>query len=327
MPITLSVHTEDWLASAPFRISNAVFTSFPGIVVEIADGTHVGRGEGLGVDYLGETPATMTAQVEVVAERIVAGAGREALLELLPPGGARNAVDCALWDLEAKRAGRRVWELAGVPLREIVTVYTIGLEDTPEAMAAKAAAAIQRPRLKVKLNDDRPVERIEAIRKARPDAALVADANQGWTFELLLEVAPRLEDLGVQMLEQPLPRGQDQALEGYRPSLPLCADESCVHGGELAQAARRYQMINIKLDKAGGLTHGLEIAREARRRGLGLMVGCMGGTSLAMAPSFVAGLACDFHDLDGPLLLRNDRPHGIVYSGGVVTPPSALLWG
>lgn len=327
MPTTLSVHTEDWLASTPFRISNAVYTSFPGIVVEIADGAHVGRGEGLGVDYLGETPATMTAQVERVAGRIVAGAGREALLELLPPGGARNAVDCALWDLEAKRAGRRVWELVGVPLREIVTVYTIGLEDTPEAMAAKAAAAIQRPRLKVKLNDDRPVERIEAIRKARPDATIVIDANQGWKFELLLEVAPRLEDLGVQMLEQPLPRGQDQALEGYRPPLPLCADESCVHGGELAQAARRYQMINIKLDKSGGLTHGLEIAREARRRGLGLMVGCMGGTSLAMAPSFVAGLACDFHDLDGPLLLRNDRPHGIVYSGGVVSPPSALLWG
>jgi len=327
MPITVSVHTEDWLLKAPFRISNAVFTSFPGIVVEIADGTHVGRGEGLGVDYLGETPGTMTAQVEEVAERIVAGSGRAALLELLPPGGARNAVDCALWDLEAKRAGRRVWELAGVPLREIVTVYTIGLEDTPAAMAAKAVAAIQRPRLKVKLNDDRPVERIEAIRKARPDAALVVDANQGWSFELLQEVAPRLEDLGVQMLEQPLPRGQDQALEGYRAPLPLCADESCVHGGELAQAARRYQMINIKLDKSGGLTHGLEIAREARRRGLGLMVGCMGGTSLAMAPSFVAGLACDFHDLDGPLLLRNDRSHGIVYSGGVVTPPSALLWG
>lgn len=327
MPITLSVHTEDWLASAPFRIANAVFTSFPGIVVEIADGTHVGRGEGLGVDYLGETTATMTAQVEGVAERIVAGAGREALLDLLPPGGAHNAVDCALWDLEAKRAGRRVWEIVGVPLKEIVTVYTIGLEDTPDAMAAKAAAAIQRPRLKVKLNDDRPVERIEAIRKARPDATIVIDANQGWTFELLVEVAPRLADLGVQMLEQPLPRGQDQALEGYRPPLPLCADESCVHGGELAQAARRYQMINIKLDKSGGLTHGLEIAREARRRGLGLMVGCMGGTSLAMAPSFVAGLACDFHDLDGPLLLRNDRSHGIVYSGGVVTPPSALLWG
>jgi L-alanine-DL-glutamate epimerase-like enolase superfamily enzyme len=327
MPITVSVHGEDWLARTPFRIASAVYTSFPGIVVEISDGLLVGRGEGLGVDYLGETPATMTVQVEEAADQIAAGAGRDALLELLPPGGARNAVDCALWDLEAKRAGRRVWELAGLSLKEIVTVFTIGLEASPKAMADKAAAAIAHPRLKIKLDADRPVERIEAIRRVRPDADLVADANQGWSFELLREAAPRLELLGVRMLEQPLPRGHDQELEGFRSPLPLCGDESCLHGGELAEAARRYQMINIKLDKAGGLTHGLEIAREARRCGLGLMVGCMGGTSLAMAPAFVAGLACDFHDLDGPLLLRNDRPHGIVYAGGVVTPPSPLLWG
>jgi L-alanine-DL-glutamate epimerase-like enolase superfamily enzyme len=327
MAISLSVHTEDWKAAMPFRISNATWNSFPGIVVELADGEHVGRGEGLGVYYFDETPATMTAQVRDIAERIEAGADRADLLDLLPPGGARNAVDCALWDLEARRAGRRVWELAEVPLKEIVTVFTIGLEDEPEAMAAKAAAASRHPRLKVKLNDNRPVERIEAIRRARPDATLVIDANQGWDFELLTEVAPRLKELGVPMIEQPLPRGQDEVLEDYRPPLPLCADESCVHGGELEQAARRYQMINIKLDKSGGLTHGLEIAREAQRRGLGLMVGSMGGTSLAMAPSFVVGLMCGFHDLDGPLLLVNDRPHGLKFSNGVVTPPSKLLWG
>jgi L-alanine-DL-glutamate epimerase-like enolase superfamily enzyme len=327
MTIRLSVHTEDWAAIAPFRISNATWTSFPGIVVELTDGEHVGRGEGLGVYYFQETPETMTAQVREVAERIEAGADRNALLDLLPPGGARNAIDCALWDLEAKRVGKRVWELAGIGLKEIITVYTIGLEDEPEAMAAKAAAAAHHPRLKVKLGADRPVERIEAIRQARPDATLVIDANQGWDFELLLEAAPRLKKLGVPMIEQPLPRGEDEALEEYEPPLPLCADESCVHGGELEQAARRYQMINIKLDKSGGLTHGLEIAREAKRRGLGLMVGCMGGTSLAMAPSFAVGLLCDFHDVDGPLLLKNDRPHGLVYTNGVVTPPSAALWG
>jgi L-alanine-DL-glutamate epimerase-like enolase superfamily enzyme len=311
----------------PFRISNAVWETFPGIVVDLQDGELVGRGEGQGIYYFDETPSTMMAQVEQVAERIEAGASRMDLLELLPPGGARNAIDAALWDLEAKRAGRRVWELAGVELKEIVTVYTIGLEDEPETMAEKSVAAAHQPVLKVKLGADRPVERIEAIRRARPDATIVIDANQGWDFEQLKEVAPRLKDLGVPMIEQPLSRGADEELEDYQPPLPLCADESCVHGGELDQAARRYQMINIKLDKSGGLTHGLEIARAARKLDLGLMVGCMGGTSLGMAPSFVVGLLCDFHDVDAPLLLKRDCAHGMVYTNGVVSPPSPALWG
>jgi L-alanine-DL-glutamate epimerase-like enolase superfamily enzyme len=327
MAIRLSVHQEDWIPKVPFRISNAVWESFPGIVVELRDGEHVGRGEAEGVYYRDETPTTMISQVEEIAETIEAGANRAELLDLLPPGGARHAVDAALWDLEAKRKGRRVWELAGLELKEIVTVLTIGLEDTPEAMAEKAGAARQQPVLKVKLGADRPVERIEAIRAVRPEATLVIDANQGWTFEQLREVAPRLEALNVTMIEQPLPRGEDDALEDYDPPLPLCGDESCLHGGELEVAARRYQMINIKLDKSGGLTHGLEIARAARERGLGLMVGCMGGTSLAMAPAFVVGLLCDFHDLDGPLLLKHDRPFGLTYRKGVVEPPAARLWG
>ncbi len=327
MPITLSVHQEEWIPTTPFRISNAVWNTFPAIVVELQDGDLVGRGEAEGVYYFDETPASMIAQVEEVAEQIETGASRMELLELLPPGGARNAVDCALWDLEAKRSGKRVWELAGTDLKEIVTVYTIGLEDEPETMAEKAAAAAHQPVLKVKLGADRPVERIEAIRAARPDATIVVDANQGWDFAQLKEVAPRLKGLGVTMIEQPLPRGADEELEGHEPPLPLCGDESCVHGGELEQAARRYQMINIKLDKCGGLTHGIDIAREARRRDLGLMVGCMGGTSLAMAPSFVVGLLCDFHDVDGPLLLKNDRVFGLRYHKGVVEPPTRRLWG
>ncbi len=327
MTIKLSIHHEDWIAETPFRISNNVWESFPVIVVELQDGEHVGRGEGAGVFYFDETLATMTAQVESVAEQIQAGAGRRDLIELLPPGGARFAIDAALWDLEAKRSGKRVWELAGVDLKKIVTVFTIGLEDEPEMMAAKAAAAKHQPLLKVKLGADRPVERIEAIRAARPAAGLVIDAHQGWAFEPRMEVAPRLKALGITMIEQPLARGGDEELEGYQSPLPLCADESCVHGGELEQAAKGYQMINIKLDKSGGLTHGLEIAREATRRGLGLMVGCMGGTSLAMAPSYVVGLLCGFHDLDGPLLLKNDRPDGMVYTHGVVDPPAARLWG
>jgi L-alanine-DL-glutamate epimerase-like enolase superfamily enzyme len=327
MSIKLSVHQEEWIPVMPFRISNAVWETFPGIVVELQDGDLVGRGEAEGVFYFDETLTSMIAQVEEVAGKIEAGAGRLDLLDLLPPGGARNALDCALWDLEAKRAGKRVWELAGIPLKEIVTVYTIGLEDEPETMAEKAAAASHQPVLKVKLGADRPVERMEAIRKARPDATLVIDANQGWDFEQLKDVAPKLKDLGVPMIEQPLPRGADEELEGYDPPVPLCGDESCCHGGDLETAARRYQMINVKLDKSGGLTHGIELAREARKLGLGLMVGCMCGTSLAMAPSFVVGLLCDFHDVDGPLLLKNDRSYGLEYNNGVVSPPSAKLWG
>ena len=327
MSIKLSVHHEDWAAVTPFRISNAVWDTFPCVVVELFDGLNIGRGEGLGVYYFDETPASMQAQIEEVAGSIEGGADRAELLDLLPPGGARNAIDCALWDLEAKQSGRRVWDLAEIELKPVVTVMTIGLEDTPEEMAIKAKEAAAYPRLKVKLGADRPVERIEAIRAARPDAKIVIDANQGWTYEQLVEVAPRLHTLGVEMIEQPLPRGEDRALEGYVAPLPLCADESCVHGGELEEAAKYYQMINIKLDKSGGLTHGLEIAREAKRRGLGLMVGNMCGTSVSMAPSFVVGLLCDFHDLDGPLLNKYDHPYGMVYRNGVVDPPDAALWG
>jgi L-alanine-DL-glutamate epimerase-like enolase superfamily enzyme len=327
MAVKLNVHHEDWAAVIPFRISNAVWTTFPSVVVELEDGDHVGRGEGLGVYYFDETPATMTAQIEDVREQVEAGVSHTELLDLLPPGGARNAVDCALWDLEAKRAGTRVWQLAGIELKPLTTVMTIGLEDTPERMAEKAAAASTYPVLKVKLDADRPVQRIEAIREVRSRATIVIDANQGWSFDLLKEVAPHLKELGVRMVEQPLPRGEDEALEEYQPPLPLCGDESCVHGGELEQASRRYQMINIKLDKCGGLTHGLEIARQAQARGLKLMVGSMGGTSLSMAPAFVVGLLCDFHDLDGPLLLKNDRSFGLTYNQGLVSPPAARLWG
>jgi L-alanine-DL-glutamate epimerase-like enolase superfamily enzyme len=327
MSLHLSIHHEDWPLARPFRITGMVWTSFPAILVELCDGEHVGRGEAEGVYYTNETPAAMAAEIEGVADRIAAGITRAELIELLPPGGARNAVDAALWDLEAKRAGRRAWELAGLEPRPLTTVMTIGIEESPQAMAAKAAAVPDHPVLKVKLDEHEPVQRIEAIRAARPDATIVIDANQGWTFDQLREVAPRLERLAVTMLEQPLPRGGDEALEGYRSPVPLCADESCLHEGELEAAARRYRMVNIKLDKCGGLTAGLALARAARRRGLGLMVGNMGGSSLAMAPAFVVGLACDFHDLDGPLVGKYDRPFGLTYLHGVVGPPSPRLWG
>ena len=323
----ISIHQERWPAVRPFRIAGREWTCFDSIVVEVADGDVVGRGEGAGVFYLGDTLERLEAEVEAVAAQVEAGADRAALLRLLPPGGARNALDCALWDLEAKRAGRRVWELAGIALKPLETVYTIGIEATPERMAEYAAQAAHHGLLKVKLDGHQPLERMRAIRAARPDARIVVDANQGWRFDQLQALAPAFADLGIQMIEQPLPRGADAELEGYRSPVPLGADESCLHLGELEQAARRYQVINIKLDKAGGLTHGLELACAARERGLGLMVGCMGGSSLAMAPAFVLGCVVDLVDIDGPLLLKRDRLPGMRYDGGHVAPPSAGVWG
>jgi L-alanine-DL-glutamate epimerase-like enolase superfamily enzyme len=323
----ISIHTESWLAITPFRISNNVWDDFPCVFLEIEQDGAVGRGEALGVYYLDETLESMTTQLEKISSELADGADRQRLLELLPPGGARMAADAALWDIEAQLTGRSAWSIAGVDAGPIETVFTIGLEDTPEQMAAKATAAADISLFKVKLGADRPVERIAAIREARPEARMVVDVNQGWNFAELKRYAPELQALGVSMLEQPLPRGGDAELEDYEPPLPLCSDESCLHLGELDDAVGRYQMINIKLDKTGGLTHGLELAHAARERGLNLMVGCMGGTSLAMAPHHVIAQLCDFVDIDGPLLIRYDRPGGLHYNKGIVTLPERPFWG
>ncbi|HUS25682.1 MAG TPA: N-acetyl-D-Glu racemase DgcA [Candidatus Binatia bacterium] len=327
MKRTLSVRAEHWPAKTPFRIAGRSWDGFDLVVCELREGAHTGRGEAEGVFYLDETPATMQPQIASAAAEIEAGADRRALQELLPPGGARNALDCALWDLEARRSGRSVWQLAGVKPDPVTTVFTIGLEATPEAMATKARAAADRPLLKVKLNADRPVERIEAIRAARPDARLVADANGGWTFPQLREWAPHLARLGLSLLEQPLPRGGDHELAGYDAPLPLFADESCLHLAELDGAADRYDGIVIKLDKTGGLTEALALARAGGGRGLRLMVGCMVATSLSMTPAHVLAQLCEFVDIDGPLLLAQDRPGGLRYEGASVTAPRAGFWG
>lgn len=327
MSRTLSVRSEYWKSKAPFRISNRSWEGFDLIVCELRDNGRVGRGEASGVFYLDEQPDGMRAQIERVATQVVRGAGREELLELLPPGGARNAIDCALWDLEAKELGKSAWTLAGVEPRPVTTVFTIGLEDTPEAMAAKAADARDRPRLKIKLSADRPVERVRAIRAARPDAELVADCNGAWNFAQLQDWAPELARLGLALLEQPLPRGGDGALAQYDAPLPLFADESCLNLAELSFAAQHYDGIVIKLDKTGGLTEALMLADAAQKRGLRLMVGCMVATSLSMAPSHVLAQKCEFVDIDGPLLLSEDRGNGLRYEGAAVTVPKELLWG
>jgi L-alanine-DL-glutamate epimerase-like enolase superfamily enzyme len=293
--------------------------------VVISQNGAAGSGEAAGIYYLGETGESMLAQVAAVQHELEQGAGRSELRSLLPPGGARNAIDCALWDLQAKLEHKSIWELTGIQPAQVQSVHTIGI-GTPAEMA-KTAKSLDTSIIKVKLDAEMPLERIAAVRAARPDAEIVVDVNQGWTFRQLVELAPKFKDLGVAMIEQPLPRGGDAELENYQSPVPLCADESCLNTSEFEQAARRYQMINIKLDKAGGLTEALELAGLALSRGIGLMVGNMMGTSLAMAPGFVVAQLCQYVDLDGALFLKADRQHAMSYTAGVVSPPSAKLWG
>jgi L-alanine-DL-glutamate epimerase-like enolase superfamily enzyme len=317
--------TESWEMTAPFRITGHVFTGAHVLVVGLTEEGCTGQGEAAGVYYLGESAGSMLAQAESVRRELEQGADRKQLQALLPAGGARNAIDCALWDLEAKRSGRGIWELTGIAPREVITFETVGL-DTPEAMAAKARA-LRSPHIKVKLDGNDPLARIRAVRAARPDAEIIVDANQGWSFAQLQALAPAFAELGIAMIEQPLPRGGDLELEGRAWPVPLCADESCLDTSEFAQAARRYQMINIKLDKTGGLTEALALARLARHNGIGLMVGNMLGTSLAMAPGFLIAQLCRYADLDGPLYLRRDRQPAMQCRDGVLSAPDPSLWG
>ncbi len=321
----LTCALENWPLKSPFTITGHTVRSMDLLYVTIEQDGCLGRGEGAGVYYLGETGESMLDQARSVTKAVESGIDRLGLRSLLPAGGARNAIDCALWDLEAKCGYTSVWSLLGQAPRPLKTVNTVGI-DTPERMAEQARA-FGNPNLKVKLDGVDVLARIRAVRAARPEANLMVDVNQGWNFEQLHELAPSFADLGVQMIEQPLPRGEDAELENYDSPLPLCADESCLDTSELAEAARRYQMINIKLDKTGGLTEALELAQGARDQGLELMVGNMIGSSLSMAPAFLIGQYCSYVDLDGPTFLTADRPPGLVYSDGNVLPPSAGLWG
>lgn len=296
------------------------------VVVEIGENGQIGRGEGCGIYYMHDFADGMLAQIEDIRSDIEAGLTRSDLQKALPPGGARNALDCALWDLEARLAGRSVWDMLGIQPNPVRTAFTIGI-DTPSEMARRAAAAEAYSLIKIKLNSEIPVERVSAIRAARPDATLIIDANQGFSFRQLQAIADKLGELGVAMIEQPLPRGDDHELVGYTSPVPLCADESCLHRGELPQALERYDMINIKLDKTGGLTEALELAKDATAAGKKLMVGNMVGTSLSMAPAFAIAQVCEFADLDGPLALKSDVLQGLIYHKGHVQAPAPGFWG
>jgi len=306
--------------AAPFRITGYVFEETEIVLVILSDGRHQGRGEGAGVYFLGDDAERMIADIEAARREIEAGIGRDGLRTLMPAGGGRNAVDCALWELEAARSGLPAWKLAGIEApRPLLTTFTLGA-DAPEAMAEQARGLEHARAIKIKLTGEAELDlaRVEAIRQARPDAWLGVDANQGYDRPGLGWLAEALLEFRISQIEQPLRRGDEAALDGYRSPIPLVADESVLVAADLPGLAGRFDLINIKLDKCGGLTEALAMVEEARRLGLGLMVGNMIGSSLAMAPAYILGQHCDIVDLDGPSFLAQDRIPGVVYRDGLI---------
>jgi L-alanine-DL-glutamate epimerase-like enolase superfamily enzyme len=327
----VKVEIESWPIAGAFTISRESKTEAHVVVATVEDGAHRGRGECVPYSRHCETVEGVAAAIEGAAGAIAAGASRADLAALLPDGAARNALDCALWDLEAKASGRRAWELAGAPEPlPVITAYTLSL-GAPEAMEAAARAASHRPLLKVKLGGDGDPERIAAVRRGAPAATLIVDANEAWSEANLAANLAACRAAGVALIEQPLPAANDGALASIaaaeRGGALFCADESIHIAADLDALAGRYQAINIKLDKAGGLTEALRLRESAAARGLAFMIGCMVGTSLAMAPAMLLTPGAVFVDLDGPLLLARDRDPGLAFDGSIIHPPAADLWG
>jgi L-alanine-DL-glutamate epimerase-like enolase superfamily enzyme len=320
----IEVSAEAFPLRQAFTISRGSRTEARVLTVRVRAAGVAGRGECVPYARYGETLESVTAQVESAPTE---GLTRAALQEILPPGAARNALDCALWDLEAKRAGQRVWQLAGLTVpAPVTTAYTLSL-DSPEAMRAAAAAEAHRPILKIKLGTPDDLPRLEAVRAGAPGARIIVDANEGWSPDTYAALAPDLARLGVALVEQPVPAGEDEGLRGLDRPVPLCADESVHDRATLPRLAGLYDMVNIKLDKTGGLTEALALRREAERQGFGIMVGCMIGSSLAMAPAVLLAQGAAVVDLDGPLLLAEDRAHPLRYDADGVHPPAPELWG
>ena len=326
-PLKLSMRIEKLPLVQAFHITGYTFTECEMLVVDLDDGKVSGRGEGIGVYYRGDTPKTMLAQIEALREIIESGVTRHQLLYLLPAGGARNALDCALWDLEAKRKGQPVWQLLCMTApKPLLTTFTLGADD-PEIVADEARKLVDARAIKIKLtNDDRNAERVRAVRSARPDVWLMVDANQGFTPDSLAAAMPAFVEAGVTIVEQPFPVGQEAWLDGLNSPIPIAADESVQDHEDLQQLEGRVQVINIKLDKCGGLTEALRLARTARQLGFDLMVGNMGGSSWSMAPAFVVGAMCSFVDLDGPIFISADRTPSVSYQDGYVWCPDSV-WG
>lgn len=324
--LSIAAHAETWPLRETFRISRGSRTEARVIVATISDRQYIGRGEGAPIRRYNQTPDSVLAQIESV--KGTANLNRQMLQDLLPPGAARNAIDCALWDLEAKRAGKRVWELAGISnVSEVPTSFTISL-NSPEQMGIAANAHAAAPILKLKLGGDGlDLARVEAVHRAAPNARLFIDANESWSPAHYRDVAPKLKKLGVELIEQPFPADADDVLGQLDHPIPVCADESCHTTADLPPLRNRYEVINVKLDKTGGLTEGLRLCDEARATGFKLLIGCMVGTSLGMAPARLLASNADLTDLDGPLLLARDQEHPLQYTDGKIGLPSSELWG
>jgi L-alanine-DL-glutamate epimerase-like enolase superfamily enzyme len=295
-------------------------------VATVTDGKHSGRGEGVPIRRYNQSTDSVLAQIETIKAQ--KNLDRQKVQQFLPPGAARNALDCALWDLEAKNSGKRVWELASIPIvDQVKTSFTISL-DTPEKMAAAARAATDLPILKLKLGGDQlDVSRVEAVRDAAPNAQVLIDANESWSPQHYRKIVPALKEFGIALIEQPFPAGADEVLETLDHPVPVCADEGCHTTADLPRLKNRYEVINVKLDKTGGLTEAVCLCERARESGFRLLIGCMACTSLGIAPArLLAGFA-DYVDLDGPLLLASDRQHGLTYEHGEISLPSSELWG
>ena len=327
MARVISVEAQTFPIAGVFTISRGSKTEAEVILCTIREGDNAGRGECVPYKRYGETTAGVLAQIEAVRAAVESGIDRLALIKAMPAGAARNAVDCALWDLEAKAGGAPAAARIAPSPRPLETAYTLSLGE-PGAMAAQARANAGRPLLKVKIGGgDGDIARIRAVRNAAPASRIILDANEGWTEEDIVRNMQAAADLGVALIEQPLPAGRDGILRHIAHPVPVCADESVHVAGDLPALAGLYDAVNIKLDKSGGLTAALMLRDEARRLGFGIMVGCMVGTSLAMAPAVLLAQGADYVDLDGPLLLSRDREPGLAYEGSLVSPPLPALWG
>jgi L-Ala-D/L-Glu epimerase len=327
LPLTLALTSERWPIAGTFALSRGAKTEAAVVVAELSDGTARGRGECVPYARYDESVEGVMETIEALRPQLAAGLGQDGLQEALPPGAARNALDCAMWDLTAKRARRPVHELVSRPVpHAVTTAFTISLA-APEDMAKAAAKAASRALLKVKLGERGDPERIAAVRKAAPKATLIVDANEGWDETDLAANLAACAEARVVLVEQPLPEGRDQALASLKRPIPVCADESAHGLASLPALTGKYDAVNIKLDKAGGLTEALAMVGEAERMGLAIMSGCMLATSLAMAPAMLIAQVARFVDLDGPLLLSKDRNNGLRYVDSLVYPASPALWG
>ena len=324
---TVSINIETWPVRGVFRISRGSQSEIAVVTVEIREGQALGRGECRPYPRYSESPETVVAAIEAIVPELQAGLDCDELAARLPSGAARNAVDCALWDLAAKRTDQPVWQLAGLPPpHALTTAYTLSV-DTPENLAVAAASEQHRPLLKLKLAGQGDLQRVATVRANAPDARLIVDVNEAWSREDYENLTPELARLGVEMLEQPFPAGADTCLATLPKALPVCADESCHDSRSLDRLRGLYDIVNIKLDKTGGLTEALKTQALAQKHGFEVMVGCMVGTSLAIAPAFLLAQDADYVDLDGPLLLAKDRQPGLRYEDSMIFPPDGLLWG